>query len=57
MPLFNGYSKDKVVEIINNLGLNANFQGDGVVKSQDVKGGIQVQKGSTVNFVLQKSVD
>jgi stage V sporulation protein D (sporulation-specific penicillin-binding protein) len=57
MPGFNGYSKDKVIEIANNLGLNVTFQGDGVVKSQDVKAGSEVHKGSTVNFVLQKSVD
>lgn len=57
MPGFNGYSKDKVIEIANNLGLKANFQGDGVVKSQDIKAGLEVHKGSSINFDLQKSVD
>ncbi|MBC8062270.1 MAG: stage V sporulation protein D [Clostridiaceae bacterium] len=57
MPGFSGYSKDKILEITKNIGLTANFQGEGVVKSQDVKAGTQVRKGSNVKFVLQKSLD
>jgi stage V sporulation protein D (sporulation-specific penicillin-binding protein) len=57
VPAFNGYSKDKVIEVANNLGINVSFQGSGEVKSQDIKAGLQIHKGSTINFVLQKSVD
>ena len=57
MPEFSGYNKDKVIEISKNLGINPSFKGEGVVKSQDVKAGLEVHKGNTVRFVLQKSVD
>ena len=45
------------VEALNKLGLKYNFEGDGMVITQDIKAGKQLSKGSTVNFKLQKSAD
>jgi stage V sporulation protein D (sporulation-specific penicillin-binding protein) len=57
MPNLSGYTKDKAEEILNKLGIKVNFQGDGAVKTQDFTAGKQINKGTTVNIQLEKSVD
>ena len=52
IPDFQGYSKEMVESLIKKIGLNAKFEGEGIVKSQNHEKGDVVRKGETITFVL-----
>lgn len=53
VPDLNGLNKDKASQILEGLGLKANFDGNGLVSDQDIKEGTKVKKGTTVNLDLE----
>ncbi|MGL4761556.1 MAG: stage V sporulation protein D [Sarcina sp.] len=52
LPSFKGYSKEMVLSLIEKIGLNAKFEGEGVVTGQSHKEGDVVRKGDTITFTL-----
>lgn len=53
VPDLDGLSKEKASQILEELGLKANFSGQGMVSEQDITEGTRVQKGTTVNLELE----
>lgn len=52
VPDLRGYTREKASEILNSLGLKANFSGDGMVSSQNVDPKVIVGKGTVINLTL-----
>lgn len=52
IPNFIGYSKEMVESLVQKIGLNAKFEGEGTVKSQSHKQGDVVRKGDTLTFTM-----
>ena len=52
IPSFMGYSKEMVVSLVGKIGLNAKFEGKGIVTDQSHKEGDVVRKGETITFTL-----
>lgn len=57
MPDLKGSTKEFAVSILNNLGLEYVFEGDGNVYSQGIPSGNKVLKGTTVSIVLKKEFE
>lgn len=52
MPDVRGYSKEDATSLLNNLGIVATFEGDGMVSDQDISQGEVITKGTTVKLTL-----
>jgi stage V sporulation protein D (sporulation-specific penicillin-binding protein) len=52
VPDLLGYSKEKAAELLNSLGLKADFTGEGLVSEQSINAGEQVDKGTTLRIEL-----
>jgi len=52
-PDLTGYTKEKAVEVLNSLGLQADFTGEGLVSEQSINAGEQVSKGTTLTLELE----
>lgn len=52
VPDLRGYTKEKAAEILNSLGLKANFSGEGMVSSQSIDPKVIVGKGTVVSLTL-----
>lgn len=48
MPDLKGLARDKATEVLNSLGLKAQYKGDGMVTSQSIAAGTNVSKGSVI---------
>jgi stage V sporulation protein D (sporulation-specific penicillin-binding protein) len=57
VPDLVGLTKDKAQQLLESLGLNANYTGTGIVDDQDVVQGTKVQKGTTINLALEITGD
>ncbi|AGK97735.1 stage V sporulation protein D [Clostridium pasteurianum] len=57
VPDLDGLSKQKASQMLEALGLKANFDGDGMVSDQDIVEGTKVQRGTTVNLDLENIGD
>lgn len=53
VPDLNGLSKEKAIELLNNLGLKAEFNGEGLVSEQSILPGQQVAKGTMLKLELE----
>ncbi|MGG5462486.1 stage V sporulation protein D [Clostridium sp. B9] len=54
VPDFNGLSMEKTKEILNKIGLQGNFDGEGYVTKQSIAQGDVVKSGTKVDFYLGK---
>lgn len=52
VPELLGLSKEKAITVLKNLGLKAEFTGEGLVSNQNIKAGDQVTKGATLELEL-----
>lgn len=52
VPDIIGYTKPQVEQVFKDIGLESEFQGDGVVESSSIKPGETVKKGSKIKCVL-----
>lgn len=52
VPDLQGYSKERAIELLNSLGLKANFTGEGLVAAQDKSPGELVAKGTVLNLEM-----
>lgn len=52
VPDLRGYTKEKAAEILNSLGLKANFSGEGMVSSQSIDPKVIVGKGTVISLTL-----
>ncbi|MGL5823191.1 MAG: stage V sporulation protein D [Sarcina sp.] len=52
VPSFIGYSKEMAKSLIDKIGLNASFDGEGTIVKQSQEEGSVVRKGDTITFTL-----
>lgn len=57
VPDFEGYGKPEAQKILSNLGLRANFEGNGVVTDQSAIPGQEVSRGTTIDIELDEDLD
>lgn len=57
VPNLKGFSKERVTEILNSIGLKATFNGDGVTSDQSIEEGQIVNKGTNIDIKLDKIGD
>ena len=52
MPDVSGYSKDAASKLLKDLGITANFEGEGKVTNQSIPSGELINKGTNVKLTL-----
>ena len=57
VPSVKGYSLERASELLNSLGLNMDYSGNGLIFDQSIQEGEEVKKGTTIHVKLEQVGD